>query len=195
MTDPDPAAGELADRVERLRRRRAVAAAPARAPGALPAPDVSTRRDEAVTPLGPAGPVAAAPTRRRHRAAGSRVVAAGLGATTMFGIISLLGLDDASGEQPSAPVPQSATQPVATSPVQVVIHRVPAPPDDAAISATSATSSSASAAPVERAAQVPDGPIELTANPVVRTVTVQAPTAAPQAAAAQPAPARTSGSR
>jgi hypothetical protein len=112
----------------------------------------------------------------------------------MFGIVTLLGLNtpttQADTPDPETPAPSTLptarfVEPAVAPPVKVVIHRV-----EATVSSTD---------PVE----VPAGPIELTANPVVRTVTVAAPAAAPasggRAATAAPAPqpaptATTSGS-
>lgn len=124
--------------------------------------------------------------RRRHPAQGSRIVAAGLGAGTMFGIVTVLGMNNpiSQAEAPEPPAPQPAVAP----PVEVRVHMIPA---------ASTVPAAARAISVGAAS-----PIELTANPVVRTITVAAPTqaqpqvgAAPSAPASQPAPvATTSGS-
>ena len=185
MTDHDgqAAAEEQLERIARLRQRQPASTQPA-----------STRR-------------------RRHAARDSRIVAAGLGAGAMFGIITLLGLDysatqsdTADAAEPLTPlastVPAGAVaQPVVAPSVKVVIHRV----DPTADTSKDRTSNRAAKRSKKHQAatrpEVQTGPIELTANPVVRTVTVAAPatssasTATAAAPAPQPAPpATTSGS-
>jgi hypothetical protein len=171
---PAPNAEQL-DRVAALRARRQEAAAAA--PGGA-----STGRSK---------------RRRRHVAQGSRILAAGLGATTMFGIVTVLGLDNpASGADesitrtvPAAPAASSST---AVPQVQIVIHRVPA---------SSVPSSGVVAAEAEGAAALAESiltaPVQLTANPVVQTITVAAPgqprssSQASSSPAPAPAPAAT----
>lgn len=147
--------------------------------------------------------------RRRHAAQGSRIVAAGLGAGTMFGIVTILGLDNpltqAEEPTPELTVPQPAiagiiSAPVAAPAVEVRVHMIPAastvPVADLPTSV--GVEPEADFEPTSATA----APIELTANPVVRTVTVAAPTQAqpqagvtPSAPAPQPSPvATTSGS-
>lgn len=76
----------------------------------------------------------------------------------MFAIVGLLGMrDQSAATADSAPIP---TPEVVERPVKVVVHRVPA-------STTTVPVGSAATEPVEQAS-----PIELTANTVVRTVTV-----------------------
>jgi hypothetical protein len=154
MTDHDDSTISDAqrDRIARLQARRGSATAgPDRPP--------------------PAGPPSR--RRRRHPAATSRVVAAGLGAATMFGIVTVLGLDHpfiGAEESPDPPSPPPVTTPAAP-PIQVVIHRIPA---------TVAPTSPNPPAPPSTAEVRPDPtaatePIVLTATPVVRTVTVAGP--------------------
>ncbi len=142
--------------------------------------------------------------RRRHAAQGSRIVAAGLGAGTMFGIVTILGLNNpltqAEEPTPAPTAPQPVVggptpTPVVAPPVEVRVHMIPA-------ASTVAAADQQTSVGVDPVADVEPisaavAPIELTANPVVRTVTVAAPTQAqPQAAApSAPAPvATTSGS-
>ena len=186
MTEGDQqvVADERLERIARLRERRTKGGA-----ADVTASDSSSIQLDSSTRSTPA---ATAPRRRRgHPARDSRIVAAGLGAGAMFGIVTLLGLNtpttQADTTDPETPAPSTLptarfVEPAVAPPVKVVIHRV-----EATVSSTD---------PVEP----PAGPIELTANPVVRTVTVAAPasgggratTAAP---APQPAPtATTSGS-
>jgi hypothetical protein len=165
-----PNAAQL-DRVAALRSRRSeAAAAPSRAAGADGA---STRRSK---------------RRRRHVAQGSRILAAGLGATTMLGIVTVLGLDNPvnGADQsitPTVPVPPTPTAPtsIAGPPVQIVIHRVP-------VSSVPGNVVDAEAAPLP-GETVPAGPVQLTANPVVQTVTVAAPSQPRSSSQASSAPA------
>ena len=148
--------------------------------------------------------------RRRHAARDSRIVAAGLGAGAMFGIVTLLGLDYSATQADSADtvtplastVPGSpAVQPAVAPPVKVVIHRVDPTAETGKSQAKDQTKNRAAKRAKKRDAAtqpvVEAGPIELTANPVVRTVTVAAPaatsasTATAAAPAPQPAPAAT----
>jgi len=174
MTDPSQA---QLDRLAKLRGRSPTAAA---------APLLASRRP-----------------RRRHPAQSSRIVAAGLGAGTMLGIVTLLGLNNpvSQAEEPTPATQPAVASPVAplAPPVEVRVHMIPA----ASSAATpDQVPSSEAGEPVQAGPEstAPAAPIELTANPVVRTVTVAAPTqarpqAAPSAAAPQPAPvATTSGS-
>lgn len=160
----------------------------------------------------PAGPAFAAsepasPRRRRkrHPAQGSRVAAAGVGAVTMLGIVTVLGLDhpfvgagDTSPSPPADPAPAGSP---AIPRIQVVIHRTPAA-NPAGTPADEVTTTVSPDTPSEAAPPTPEapGPIVLTANPVVQTVTVTGPPRAaptrassssptPQASAPAPAPA------
>ncbi len=180
MTDPATSGSEA--RMERLARLRQSRSA------SEPAGNVPQRSER--------------PGRRRYPALGGRIAAAGLGTASMFALVAVFGLDNPmsgsdtqSGQSTSAPAsgtPTPAAVPARPAPIKVIIYRT------------------TRAAPVISAETRPDGPavaspqavgaetIELTANPVVRTVTVAAP-AAPAAGtpAAQPAAsaATTSGSR
>jgi hypothetical protein len=129
-------------------------------------------------------------TRRRgHVAQRSRIVAAGLGATGMLGIVTLLGLDNPTtgngSTAPAAPVTPSAP----AAPVQVVIHRIPA------TTVAAATPAADAAVPADPSA-LPVQPVQLAARPVVRTVTASPSAPQPSASPARaPAPvATTSGS-
>jgi hypothetical protein len=176
LSPPGPNDDQL-DRIASLRSRRAGAAAAAGGAAAKRA-----RR------------------RRRHVAQGSRIIAAGLGATTMFGIVTVLGLDNPVSGADEAVTPVASVAPTPTAPlqaapppVQVVIHRVPATavPTTTVVEATTVSEA------------VPAAPVQLTANPVVQTITVAAPSqpqassrASSSASAPAPAPAATtSGSK
>lgn len=138
MTDDTETAASSAqfDRIAQLRAKRAQTA---------PLPHArSTRGSTAPTAAGP-GSSRRRRRRRRHVARGSRIVAAGLGVTTMFGIVGVLGLDN-----PFVAAKESVPtlQPVAA------LANLTEPP---------------------AAASTPPVPIVLTANPVVQTVTAAAP--------------------
>lgn len=190
MTEGDQqvVSDERLERIARLRERRARGSADdvtGSGPSSIQS-DSTIRSDRASTPA------TSAPRRRRgHPARDSRIVAAGLGAGAMFGIVTLLGLNtpttQADTPDPETPAPSSLptarlAEPAVAPQVRIVIHRV------------EPTASSADPA------ELPARPIELTAKPVVRTVTVAAPAssgtrAATAAPAPQPAPtATTSGS-
>ncbi|MGI9644518.1 MAG: hypothetical protein ACR2O6_04330, partial [Ilumatobacteraceae bacterium] len=135
----------------------------------------------------PAGPVTTPPAgRRRHPARRGRIAAAGIGASAMFGLLTILGL---AGRTSADDPPASGTAPpdAPSTPVKIVIHRGgPALP---AAAATPTVGMSDPDVAEASTAGEPAGPIELTANPVIRTITVEAP------AAPAPAPtATTSGS-
>ncbi len=151
-TSADPA--QLA-RIERLRHRAEQAGSPGH-PGA--------RTELLQDQSRPGG--TRRPAKRRHAAFGSRVVAAALGVSAMFGIVAALGLSaaDAQTQVALAPGPVEA-------PRQIVLvhHSTTAPGGPQNVAAVSASS-----------------PIALTAQPVVRVVQ------APQSAAPV---ARTNGSR
>jgi hypothetical protein len=132
--------------------------------------------------------------RRRHVGQGSRIVAAGLGAGTMFGIVTVLGLDNPATKADADSPATTQVQPVtivatAPPPIQVIIHRVP--PPLAKNTANSADAppldEDAPATPQTAAATVLDGPVQLTATPVVKTITVSASSQS----AAQPTPEAT----
>jgi hypothetical protein len=117
----------------------------------------------------------------------------------MLGIVTVFGLDSAAtvadAPPPAQPVVQPLT-PVAARPVQVVIHRIPATTDPAA-----PVVDAAGVDPAVVAEAVAPQPVQLTANPVVRTVTVAGPSqprssgssapATQAAPAVAPAPAAT----
>jgi hypothetical protein len=134
--------------------------------------------------------------RRPHKAAGARVAAAGLGMTTMFGLVAAMGYAEASTGTTSAQAPTPI--PASTAPPQVVVvmRRTPVTPTET----VPAESVPAASAPVTAP---PSAPVQLTARPDVRVIT-PAPTRSPSrpasptaaAPAAAPAPAAsTSGSR
>ncbi|HRB04733.1 MAG TPA: hypothetical protein PLP26_15275 [Ilumatobacteraceae bacterium] len=202
MTEPterevQQANAEQLDRVAQIRARRA-AAHPAGAAIAtqLAARDLNSAAEPTVAPHVGSPSIAKAPRRRRHVAQGSRIVAAGLGATGMFGIVTMFGLASATtGANASAPI-QPVAQPVApvvAPPVQVVIHRIPA-----TTGPTAPLDVVADGDPAGVPGVVAPQPVQLTANPVVQTVTVAAPSAprssgtstqaGPAAQAPQPAP-------
>lgn len=159
QNEPRPISSTQAERIAHLQARRArsgnhiarsttVGAEPADAAMTTSAMTANTRNRR----------------RRRHPALGSRIAAAGLGATSMLAIVGLLGLRDRQAiTTDSTPV----TEPqVIERPIQVVVHHIPAT-TLAPLQPTSSTTPTPAA---------PTGPIELTANTVVRTVTVtQAP--------------------
>lgn len=134
--------------------------------------------------------------RRPHKAAGARVAAAGLGMTTMFGLVAAMGYAEASTDSTSAQAPTPTPASTAPPPVVVVVRRSPATPAES----IPTESVPADSAPVTTA---PSAPVQLTARPDVRVIT-PAPTrssprsSSPTAAAPAPAPApaaSTSGSR
>lgn len=126
----------------------------------------------------------------------------------MFGIVTAFGLDNpviGSVEPTDPTVPQTPVEPVVTPtapPVQIVVHRVPSTAPAPVVDTTG--SSEVAITDAASAAVVPDAPVQLTANPVVQTVTVAAPSQPQQssqpqassapAAAPTPAPATTKGS-
>jgi len=123
----------------------------------------------------------------------------------MFGIVAVLGYDarsEATDAPPSA-VATPAAPVVAPPPIKVVIHRVPATSLESQTEVVEVgTVAGVAVEPVVTATTTPE-PIVLTADPVVRTVTVSAPGgsgsasgSATPAPASAPAPtATTSGSR
>jgi hypothetical protein len=107
----------------------------------------------------------------------------------MLGIVTVLGLDNpVNGADesitPTVPAQPSPTAPttIAAPPVQIVIHRVPAS------SVPGTDDVEAEAAPLP-AGTVPAGPVQLTANPVVQTVTVAAPSQSRSSSQASSSPA------
>ena len=152
LTSVDPA--QLA-RIEKLRER----ANQAGAPGQPPVRTESVRPDSR-----PGG--TRRPTKRRHAAFGSRVVAAAFGVSAMFSIVAALGLNAAEA-QTQAALPLATAE----SPRRIVVlhHNTTAP-----------------AATQDVATVTASGPSALTAQPVVRVVQ------APQSVAPV---ARTNGSR
>ncbi len=121
--------------------------------------------------------------RRRHAARGSRIASAGLGVTTMLGLVASMGVanavadDAASTSAATTPLPTAATSPTipgSTAPTATL------PP------ATEATTPTPAPVTTDLA------PVTLTARPEVRVVTpAPAAAAAPTAAAPAPAPAAT----
>lgn len=112
--------------------------------------------------------------RRRHPAKGARIVAAGLGASTMFGLVAALGIASAAANSS-----QAATTPVIPAQGAIVPNTVT--PDTVAPNTVTPNTGQAPA---------PSGPIVLQARPQVSVVN---PTPAPAAPAPAPA-AVTSGS-
>jgi hypothetical protein len=116
--------------------------------------------------------------RRRHPASGARIVAAGLGASTMFGLIAAMGIASAAANSS-----QAATTPA----------NAPANPAQAATvpnTVTPGTVAPNTVAPNAGQAPAATGPIVLQARPQVSVVNP-----APAPAAPAPAPAAvTSGS-
>ena len=202
MTEGDQqvVSDERLERIARLRERRTRGSA-ADVTGSGPSSiqsDSTVQSDSTIRSDGASTPATSAPRRRRgHPARDSRIVAAGLGAAAMFGIVTLLGLNTPTtkadipdqGTSPSSGLAAARlAEPAVAPPVKVVIHRV-----EPTTNLTDTTAATADPA-------LRTGPIELTANPVVRTVTVAAPaTSGTRAVAAAPAPqpaptATTSGS-
>ena len=181
--DASPASAAQLDRVAQIRARRDAACGTA-----------TTAAMPLVTPQvnPPAEPTVKAQRRRRHSAQGSRIVAAGLGAAGMLGIVTMFGLDSAATVADAQPPAQPPAQPVtlvaAPQPVQVVIHRIPATTDP-----TAPVLDAAGVDPAVVADVVAPQPVQLTANPVVRTVTEagnsQPRSSGSSAPAAQVAPA------
>lgn len=118
--------------------------------------------------------------RRRHPAVGARIAAAGVGLSTMLGLVAVMGIANAAADQGAADaVPSTAS--LTLSPTPGVVHTDPVPVI------------TASPTPVGGSPQavVDPAPVTLTARPDVRVVTPQV-TPAPAA----PAPASTThGSR
>lgn len=142
-------------RIDRLRERANQAGAPGK-PGS---------RTDGVRPDSQPGGTRR-PTKRRHAAFGSRVVAAALGVSAMFSIVAALGINAAEAQtQVALPVAP------AEAPRRIVVlhHNTTAPGATQDVATVSAS-----------------GPIALTAQPVVRVV--QAPRSAAPVA-------RTNGSR
>ena len=122
--------------------------------------------------------------RRRHPAAGGRIVAAGLGATTMFGLIAVMGVAQAaSSSTTSTP---AIDGPISLTPLPTIVPTI-APAPTIAPTPTVAPVGTPDPGVVTGQAAVP-APIVLQARPDVQVVT---PAPAQQA----PAPvATTSGS-
>jgi hypothetical protein len=128
-------------------------------------------------------------SRRRHPALGARIAAAGIGVSTMLGLVASMGIASALADQGATEVVPS-TAPLANTPAPGVVIAAPAPAITAPAAPAAPATPAAPAAPAagsSQAAVVP-APVTLTARPEVRVVTPQAPAA--------PAPAATtSGSR
>lgn len=165
------------ERIAQLRARRGQTSE-------LPAPT-----GPAVAPSEPASPRR---RRTRHVAQGSRVAAVGLGAVTMLGIVTVLGLDHpfVGAGDPTPPPPPDTISPV-SPPIQVVVHRIPATAPAATPAIEAATNPPDSAGTEVPSTSEAPSPIVLTANPVVQTVTVTGPprSAPTRATSSSPAPA------
>ena len=173
MTDGEGPSLDQVERLTQLRQRRSP----------TPRPDA-------------AGAIGATPARRRRArpALHGRIVAAGLGAGTMFGLVALFGFASSAAGDVSAPAPaESAAGAVVPPPLKIVIHRpaVTSP-------ASSLPAATMPVEPPSTSAEVAADPIVLTAEPVVRTVTVTVPgrsagaTATAQSPAPSPAASRVS---
>ncbi len=102
--------------------------------------------------------------KRRHPAQGARIAAAGIGATTMLGLVGVMGY---AAHSAAAPAPAPAAQPQ----VVVVVHRAGAPDAIATPGAPNGRRSGrTSAVPSTGAA----GATTLTARPTVRPASPQA---------------------
>jgi hypothetical protein len=118
--------------------------------------------------------------RRRHPAKGARIVAAGLGASTMFGLVAAMGIASAAANSSQA----------AISPVDTPVNPAQAATVPNTVTVSPSTVAPSTVAPNAGQALAPSGPIVLQARPQVSVVT---PTPAPAAPAPAPA-AVTSGS-
>ncbi len=146
-------------------------------------------------------------SKKKHVAQGGRIIAVGLGATAMLGIVGVLGY----GYTPSPDASTVSSSPAPPAPrrqfVRVVVHRVSAstiaPIETVPVTSVETNEQSIPEQSIPQQS-IPE-PIVLTANPVVQTVTVQAPapaqpssqaqaTAAPQTQTASAPQATTSGS-
>ena len=108
----------------------------------------------------------------------------------MLGIVTVFGLDSAATVADAPPPVQPVVQPltpVAAPPVQVVIHRIPATTDPAAPVVDAGVD------PAVVAEAVAPQPVQLTANPVVRTVTVAGPSQPRSSGSSAPAPQASAG--
>ncbi len=113
-------------------------------------------------------PVSSARRRRRHPAQRSRIVAASLGATTMFGIVTALGVSNAAATPAAVPVaPSQVGQP-------------------AGVAAAPADTSTTTVAPVPT-----DTPAPETVPPTLPAVTVLTPAPVIQVVAPTPQPVAT----
>jgi hypothetical protein len=146
----------------------------------LPPPSLATAQSMPTTPA--RRPPAR--HRRRHAAKGARIAAAGLGVSTMFGLVASMGIANAFTAEATAVAPP-ATTPAALTPTG------PATP------ASTAPTPAATTPPTVAETTAPStslAPVTLTARPEVRVIT--APAAATPAPAPAPTPAATtSGSR
>ena len=85
--------------------------------------------------------------KRRHPAQGARIAAAGLGATTMLGLVGIMG----STSRPTSP---PAPAPVAEPQVVVVVHR-PGAPDTVTTAAATPLTARPTVRPASPQAQAP----------------------------------------
>jgi len=109
---------------------------------------------------GPQAPRRPERSRRSHAAIGARIAATGLGASSMFAIVALMGVANSTDTVDSPSPDASPLQSTAGTPIVVRVH-------------TNAPSQSVADAPGASpivATPVADGPIELTASPVTRTI-------------------------
>ena len=113
---------------------------------------LQARRAGAQAPRGTTAPAA-----RRAPAAGSKIAAAGLGMTAMFGLVGAMALAQGTGSSSPQPV-----QPAAPAQVVVVVH-----PDAAAGVATAGTATVGASAT----------PIKLSVQPTVQQAPAQVPAA------------------
>jgi hypothetical protein len=119
--------------------------------------------------------------RRGHPAVGARIVAAGLGVSTMFGLVASMGIASATADGGAAD-DQPSTEPVAGAPG--VMPASVALPGTAPAITSPVTATAGSSQP-----SVTPAPVTLTARPDVRVITP--PATQSSAAPASPAPAAT----
>lgn len=112
------------------------------------------QRRAASAPTTSTEPAARTAPPRRTPALGTRIAAVGIGGTTLFGLMAALALTDQAGATPETTPPPTTPQPIV-----VVIHTN---------GSGGGVSSPVAAEPAS------DSPIELRAQPVVRTVEVPA---------------------
>ncbi len=118
MTDPAQMDQAALDRIARLQQRR------------QGRPSAGVASPPPAEPLASEAAGARRPARRRrpHPAAGGRVLAAGLGATTMFGITAVLAIEATADTttQPESSLSLPTVAPVTAAPPPVAVTSVPA---------------------------------------------------------------------